>query len=109
MFADTPSPPYLAVIFYSRRGGQDEGYAETAARMESLVQQQAGYLGMEAVHDEQGNGITISYWRDEESAQAWRAHAEHAIARARGNAEWYDAWSLRVANVERDARFERET
>ena len=37
-FAETPEPPYYAVIFSSRRTGQDNaGYAEMAARMDELA------------------------------------------------------------------------
>src|SRR5690606_34785133 len=37
MFAKTPKPPYLAVIFTSQHaGGDDDGYAQTADEMISL-------------------------------------------------------------------------
>jgi heme-degrading monooxygenase HmoA len=53
------------------------------------------------VRGEDGVGITVSYWRDEESIAAWRAHAEHRIAQERGKAVWYAHYELRVAKVER--------
>ena len=48
-FANTPEPPYYAVMFTSLRNGADaEGYAEAAERMLELAVQQPGYLGVES-------------------------------------------------------------
>jgi heme-degrading monooxygenase HmoA len=101
--ASTPDPPYYAVIFTSSRSEADEeGYLETAGRMLELAADQPGYLGVELAA-----GITISYWRDEESIAAWKRDAEHAAARADGRARWYDRFEVRVARVERAYGFER--
>lgn len=37
VFADTPEPPYYAVIFTSTRTPGDSGYAEMATRMVELA------------------------------------------------------------------------
>ncbi|MEO2027757.1 MAG: antibiotic biosynthesis monooxygenase, partial [Fuerstiella sp.] len=68
--AETPSPPFYAVIFTSQRSAEEEsGYAEMAERMTELAAQQDGFLGVESVREEVGTGITVSYWRDRESIQ----------------------------------------
>ena len=100
-FAVTPQPPYWAVIFAAQRTPGDHDYAATADRMEELARQQPGYLGIESTRDAEGFGITVSYWRDEESIERWRSHAEHLVAQARGRGEWYSGFELRVARVER--------
>ncbi len=101
-FADLPEPPYYAVVFSSQRNNADgEGYAAAAERMLELAAQQPGYLGAESVRDDAGFGITVSYWRDEASIRAWKHQAEHAATRARGRADWYQRYQLRVARVER--------
>jgi heme-degrading monooxygenase HmoA len=101
-FASTPAPPYYAVIFSARRAaGEDDGYAETAARMLELAAQQPGYLGVEHARDADGFGITVSYWTSESAIAAWKQQAEHAAARARGRRDWYAHFELRVARVER--------
>ncbi|MCW3103327.1 MAG: Antibiotic biosynthesis monooxygenase [Bacteroidetes bacterium] len=51
MIANTPPPPYYAVIFTSERTGELEGYEDTAARMVELAQGQEGYLGIESAQD----------------------------------------------------------
>jgi heme-degrading monooxygenase HmoA len=100
-FAATPAPPYYAVIFASRRRGDDADYGATADRMVELAATQPGYLGIETCRDESGFGITVSYWRSEEDIRAWKRNAEHALAREQGRTTWYEHYELRVAKVER--------
>ncbi|MBB5870360.1 heme-degrading monooxygenase HmoA [Allocatelliglobosispora scoriae] len=94
-------PPYYAVVFTSRREPADDGYAETADRMAELAAEQPGYLGMDSTRGPDGLGITVSYWRDEESITGWRRNAEHTLARERGRTDWYAEWAIHVAKVER--------
>ncbi|KIF80131.1 antibiotic biosynthesis monooxygenase family protein [Noviherbaspirillum autotrophicum] len=103
MPADTPRPPYYAVIFTSLRTSGDNGYADTARRMAELAAQQPGFLGMESVRD--GIGITVSYWESAEAIRAWKANAEHQLAQERGRSDWYSAYRIRIARVERDYGF----
>jgi heme-degrading monooxygenase HmoA len=98
--ATTPEPPYVAVIFTSVRTAGDDGYGRTADRMAELAAQQPGYLGVESARD--GVGITVSYWRDEESARAWKQVAEHRVAQRRGREAWYAEYRVRVAVVTRE-------
>lgn len=99
-FAATPQPPYVAVIFTSLRTDGDNGYAAMSARMEALAAEQPGYLGIESARD--GLGITVSYWADEASAQAWKQVAAHLVAQQRGRDTWYADYRVRVAVVHRD-------
>jgi heme-degrading monooxygenase HmoA len=101
VIAATPEPPYLAVIFSNQRTEGDRGYAVMAARMVELAQIQPGFLGVESARDEEGFGITVSYWRDEASIAVWKANAEHALAQRLGWEQWYAAFRLRVCRVER--------
>lgn len=98
--AATPAPPYVAVIFTSLRTDGDHGYAETAAAMDELAARQPGYLGIEAARE--GLGITVSYWRDEASARAWKQVAEHLVAQRRGREVWYRDYRVRIATVTRE-------
>jgi heme-degrading monooxygenase HmoA len=105
--AATPEPPYVAVIFTTRRTDDDEGYTDTDARMVELATGQPGFLGIESVQAGT-NGITVSYWRSDADARAWKEVAEHRAAQELGRARWYRDYRLRVANVERDYGFERD-
>jgi heme-degrading monooxygenase HmoA len=101
--AKTPQPPYYAVIFSSLRTEGDNGYGATAARMEELARQQPGFLGIESARS--GLGITVGYFRSLEDIAAWKKHVEHAEAQRRGRADWYAAYRVRIAKVERDYGF----
>jgi len=100
LIAETPAPPYYAVIFSSLRNADIEGYAETAARMVELAAEQPGFLGVESVREDLG--ITVSYWSDLQSIKQWKAQAEHRIAQQMGMDKWYSSYKTRIALVERD-------
>jgi heme-degrading monooxygenase HmoA len=105
MIAQTPTPPYFAVIFTSVRTIGDHGYSEMADQMHELAHQQEGFLGVESARNE--IGITVSYWRDLECIKKWRENMEHSIARDKGRKEWYQSFKVRIAKVERDYGFEK--
>jgi len=102
--ANTPPPPYYAVIFTNLRTEVDAEYAATAHRMEELATQQPGYLGHESVRE--GLGITISYWESMEAIRNWKKNTEHLLAQQAGRDQWYSAYKTRICLVERDYGFE---
>ena len=98
--AQTPEPPYYAVIFTSTRTDGDNGYDEIAYRMVELAQKQAGFLGLESARE--SVGITVSYWSSLESIKTWKANAEHLEAQKNGHKLWYASFKIRISKVERD-------
>ncbi|MEH6472202.1 MAG: antibiotic biosynthesis monooxygenase [Halopseudomonas sp.] len=108
LIAQTPKPPYYAVIFTNLRtdGGRvEDGYAAMAERMAELAAQQPGFLGFETAREGSSVdslGITVSYWVDLESIKSWKANAEHLEAQRLGHEKWYSAFKTRIAKVERD-------
>jgi len=105
----TPEPPYVAVVFTSLLGPDDTGYAEATARMDERVRAVPGFLGVDSTRGPDGVGITVSYFRDAEAVRAWREDPEHTANRARGREQWYDAFEVRVATVERAYGFTRRS
>ncbi|MBB4609892.1 antibiotic biosynthesis monooxygenase family protein [Sphingomonas yabuuchiae] len=92
----------IAVIFVSTRTESDAaGYAAAAEVMDRLAAGQPGYRGVDSARGADGIGITVSWWADEASALAWRAHPDHAAIRDRGRAEWYSQYEVAVARVGR--------
>lgn len=94
----------IAVIFTSRRTARDAaGYAAAAAEMEAAAARMPGYLGICSARDGDGDGfgITVSYWRDETAAAAWRDHLRHAEIRAEGRARWYTDYEVVITEVQR--------
>ncbi|CAN5572360.1 antibiotic biosynthesis monooxygenase [soil metagenome] len=105
MIANTPKPPYYAVIFTSLRTEGDNYYNAMSEHMVTLAQQQDGYLGHESARD--GIGITVSYWQNLEAIRSWKQQAEHLVAQQKGRKEWYKHYKTRICLVERDYGFEK--
>ncbi len=106
MIANTPPPPYYAVIFSSIRNPlEDQGYADMAEAMETLARRQPGYLGFETARSE--TGISVSYWANTEAIIHWKQQAEHLLAQRFGKEKWYLQYKVRVCLVERDYFFNK--
>lgn len=106
MIANTPKPPYYAVIFTSLRTEVDDDYGLMAERMAELAAQQPGYLGHESARD--GIGITVSYWQSLDDIRNWKKVAEHLEAQQKGIKQWYSSYKTRICLVERDYGFEKD-
>ena len=101
-FPVLPRPPYYVAIFRSVRNAHDDaGYQHASERMFELARLQPGFLGMQSARGEDGAGITLSYWVDEDAIRAWRAQDEHGVIREKGSRGWYDHYVLQVARVDR--------
>lgn len=98
--ANTPKPPYYAVIFSSHRTEGDNGYGEMANRMVELAEQQPGFLGIESARDDLG--MTVSYWESLEAIKNWKNNAEHREAQRLGQQQWHSNFRVRIAKVERE-------
>jgi heme-degrading monooxygenase HmoA len=104
--AQTPPPPYYAVIFTNLQADATAGYAVTAQRMVELAAQQPGFLGVESARETLG--ITVSYWESLESIANWKANGEHQLAQQAGRDNWYVRYHTRIARVERDYRHDAD-
>ena len=99
-FAQTPLPPYYAVIFTSIRTEGDQGYGHMAEKMIELASRQSGFLGVESAREDVG--ITVSYWSDLDSIKQWKANIDHQKAQKTGRQQWYASFKTRIAKVEQD-------
>ncbi|MBD0696147.1 antibiotic biosynthesis monooxygenase family protein [Streptomyces sp. CBMA123] len=100
-------PPYYVAVFSAVRTPDQTGYRETNERMEDLVKDIPGYLGMDYAQSPGGLAITVGYFRDADALGEWQRDAEHRAAQRRGRAEWYRSYTLHVAKVERSHGFTR--
>lgn len=104
MISETPPAPYYAVIFTSiKPADTGEDYVQMAREMETLVQQQPGYLGHESARDEVG--ITVSYWTSLEAIRAWKNETRHRMAQHLGREKWYRNYKVRICKVEKEYGF----
>ena len=100
LIANTPKPPYYAVIFSSHRTVGDEGYNQMSVKMLELASTQPGFLGVESAREE--IGITVSYWQALDSIKTWKLNIEHIEAQKLGREKWYSNFRIRISKVERE-------
>lgn len=103
LFANTPRPPYYAVIFTSQRTKDDaSSYHSMADLMVELASKQPGFLGVESAREQSGLGITVSYWDSLDSIQRWKENLSHQKAQEKGKKDWYSSYITRICKVEKD-------
>lgn len=88
------------VIFRATVRKLDAEYSAVAARMRELALGQFGCVEFHSV-TEGINEISLSYWPNEENIRAWKEHPEHVLAQQAGRERWYRAYSVQVAEVNR--------
>ncbi|WTE49177.1 antibiotic biosynthesis monooxygenase [Streptomyces sp. NBC_01622] len=99
--------PYYAAVFTTVRTQDQSDYSGTSTHLEELVKNVPGYLGMDHAQTPGGLGITVSYFRDADALKVWRTEVDHRAAQNRGQAQWYQTYTLHVAKVERSHGFVR--
>lgn len=98
----------LIIIFRSKLTAQaGEDYQAMNAEMESLVRQNPGFIDVKSYKSEDGERLTVVWWRDEESLREWRNLMRHREAQKTGRAKWYEYYEMEVASVVRSSSFER--
>ena len=95
--------PYYAVIFTSLLSEDAKGYDQMAETMETLANQQPGFIGIESVREQ--IGITISYWKNLEDIKNWKSNVDHQLAQKLGKEKWYESYKVRICIVEREYEF----
>ncbi|MCJ8168716.1 antibiotic biosynthesis monooxygenase family protein [Atopomonas sediminilitoris] len=91
----------FVVIFRATLKNLDAQYSSMAARMRELALNEFGCLAFDALC-EGDQEMALSYWPDEASIHAWKAHPEHQAAQRLGRERWYSDYRVQVAKVERD-------
>jgi heme-degrading monooxygenase HmoA len=95
----------IAVIFEVwPADGQRQTYLDIAAQLRPLLDEIDGFISIERFESlaERGKILSLSFWRDEQAVAAWRQIEAHRGAQARGRAEVFRDYRLRVAGVFRD-------
>jgi uncharacterized protein len=86
-----------------------DGYQEKAAEMDTLAAQQPGFLGVDSVRSDGGEGITVSRWSSIAAMISWRRVAAHQEAQRSGVGQWYEWYRSDVARVDRTSEFRRSS
>ena len=97
----------IVVLFRSKLVDAPEGYAEMAAEMEAIARTMPGFIDVKGYLAEDGERLTVVRWESQETMRQWREQARHRVAQRMGRERWYTYYKMEVAEVVREAAFER--
>jgi heme-degrading monooxygenase HmoA len=95
----------IAVIFEVLPAeGQRRHYLDLAAELKPELERIDGFISVERFQSitDPSKMLSLSFWRDEAALAAWRNHAGHRRAQAKGRAGIFQDYRLRIAGVVRD-------
>jgi len=84
--------------------GKLQTYLDIAARIRPEVGKLDGFISAERFQSiaNPGKYLSLSFFRDEQAATAWRNTESHRMAQAQARAELFADYRIRVAEVVRD-------
>lgn len=95
----------IAIIFEVwPADGRRQEYLDIAASLRPLLEKIDGFISIERFESltEPGKVLSLSFFRDEQAVEEWRALEAHRRAQALGRAAIFRDYRLRVAGVIRD-------
>lgn len=98
----------LVILFRSKltsAAGND--YNAMNDELEGLVRQNPGFIDVKSYKADDGERLTIVWWRDEASLEQWRSLPRHREAQAAGRMKWYEYYKMEVASITRTSNYER--
>jgi heme-degrading monooxygenase HmoA len=98
----------VAVIFTSKRTKVVENYSAVNDELEAMAANLPGFIKTEWSRNEDGFGISISYWKTMEDARNFKQIPEHLMAQQNGRDKWYEWYNVKVCTVEREYGFSKE-
>jgi heme-degrading monooxygenase HmoA len=97
------------ILFRSKLTGQaGEDYQAMNAELETLVRENPGFVDVKSYTAQDGERLTVVWWRDEQSLAEWRNLARHREAQNTGRQKWYEYYNMEVASVVRSRSFVRK-
>ena len=95
----------IAVIFEVwPTEGRTQDYLDLAAALRDDLSTIDGFLSVERFRSlgDHGKLLSLSFWRDEAAVRAWRERPSHRSTQAKGRADIFRDYRLRIATVVRD-------
>jgi heme-degrading monooxygenase HmoA len=95
----------IAVIFEVwPKAGHKQQYLDLAAALRPQLERIDGFISVERFESlyEPGKMLSLSFFRDEAAVETWRNLEAHRAAQAKGRAEVFADYRLRIAGVIRD-------
>lgn len=98
----------MVILFRSRlaaAAGHD--YTQMLDRMGAHARQFDGFVAVKSFVAEDGERLTVVWWKDADTLEAWAKDAAHRAAKRMGRDTWYQYYEMDVAEIVRVSRFDR--
>lgn len=101
--ADTPKPPYFALILTCHINVMQVGFEIMLDKMDAVAIHHSGFIGLEKSHGD--INTHISYWRDLASIKKWLQNPIYNRAREMGERVWFSEYKVRIVEVKEETSF----
>ena len=97
----------LVTVEYALRPGAEAPFEAALDTAHACLEKYDGFLGEEPCRSILDNNklVTLFYFRDRESIEAWRQDQDHLLLQQAGREEIFSWYRVRVAEVERQYGF----
>ena len=98
----------IVILFRSKltsTAGSD--YKETSDALEAYVRTRPGFIAAKSFTADDGERLTVVWWKDRETLEDWRTDMRHMAAKQTGRERWYEYYKMEVAEVFHESGFER--
>lgn len=98
----------IVILFRSKlTDAAGEDYAAMNADLAQYVRSMPGFVDVKSFKAEDGERLTLVWWRDRESLEQWRQDMRHMEAKKLGRQKWYQYYKIEIAEVYRQSNFDR--
>jgi heme-degrading monooxygenase HmoA len=98
----------FVILFRSKLTSNTDGYEELADEMVRLGKEMPGFIDFKSFKAEDGERLSVAWWRDAETLRAWRTHPRHRFAQEAGREKFYEYYNIDVAEIVRSNHFDRK-
>lgn len=98
----------IVILFRSKlTSAAGEDYAAMDAQMFARASAAPGFVAVKSFRADDGERLTIVWWKDADSLARWRNDPAHRVAQETGRRRWYEYYDMEVAEVLRESHFAR--
>jgi heme-degrading monooxygenase HmoA len=102
-------PMMVVIVEFEVRAGAESKFESALKHMQEQVKKYDGFLGEAPCRslDSENKLVSLFYWRDRESIEAWREDPEHLKVQQLGRGKIFTSYKIRVCELEREYGWDR--
>ena len=100
----------MIVVLFRSRLTEEAGaeYVATDQSLAEMARRAPGFVDVKSFTAQDGERLTIVWWKDLETLRQWREDPAHRAAQEKGRRLWYRYYDMEVAEVVRESHFARK-